>query len=122
MYDVQVASNDEKSVKLSDCSDGCASFARITSDGNVEIERHEYGRSAHDAFGSDVAYVVKADAGQRDRLNTLLRERLGGENLPNDEDLAILQLLQNGFESYFKVKEWLTNESIPFEQQFDPWA
>jgi hypothetical protein len=40
----------------------------------------------------------------------------------SQEDDLLLQLIGERFTDYYEVKQWIEDNKIPYEKEFDPWA
>ena len=46
----------------------------------------------------------------------------GQNQLALDRDELLLQLLKERFADYYAVKQWLEENKIPYQKEFDSWA
>jgi hypothetical protein len=107
------------SVRLKGILDHTGSWARILQDGRLELEFYDYGPSAQDAFGNDVAWMYRIETSQKPRLFALLAEKTG--TAVND-DQTLLDALAGNFKDAWAVKDWLKEKGVPYEEEFDSWA
>ena len=40
----------------------------------------------------------------------------------SQEDDLLLQLILERFTDYYEVRQWIEENKIPYEKEFDPWA
>ena len=40
----------------------------------------------------------------------------------SQEDELLLQLIGKRFTDYYEVEQWMEENEIPYEKEFDPWA
>ena len=100
-----------------------ASWASIEPDGGLLVELYDFSPEAHSCLGNDVAFLLHVAAADKERLLAeLLRYRAGDVPDASRSDAALLQLLREGFEDYYAVKEWFEQHAIPYRKEFDPWA
>jgi hypothetical protein len=97
-----------------------ASSATIEPHGGLVVELYDFSAEAQRWLGNDVAFFLRLDAPATD----LVRERLLGSPAPAAaaRDELLLQLMENRFEDYYAVKQWLDDEGIPYRKEFEPWA
>ena len=114
-----------KTEKLVDLKGGLkhtASSAQIKSDGSLVIELHDFSSEAEKWLGNEVAFLLKVSPGDKSKMLSCL---LGGQNQILDEsqgDDLLLQLIGERFTDYYEVKQWIEENKIPHEREFDPWA
>ncbi len=114
-----------KTEKLVDLKGGLkhtASSAQIKSDGSLVIELHDFSSEAEKWLGNEVAFLLKVSANDKSKMLSCL---LGGQNQKLDEsqeDDLLLQLIGERFTDYYEVKQWIEENKIPYEKEFDPWA
>ncbi len=114
-----------KTEKLVDLKGGLkhtTSSAQIKSDGTLIIELYDFSSEAEKWLGNEVAFLLKVSASDKSKMLSCL---LGGQNKMLDEsqeDDLLLQLILERFTDYFEVKQWIEENKIPHEKEFDPWA
>jgi hypothetical protein len=111
-----------KSVKLKGVLEGTASSAEIKSDGSLVVELYDFSDEAEKWLGNDVAFLLKVSSDDKGRLLSCL---MAGQNQmvgSLDRDELLLRLLQERFADYYAVKQWLEENRIPYQKEFDPWA
>ena len=114
-----------KTEKLVDLKGGLkhtASSAQIKSDGSLVIELHDFSSEAEKWLGNEVAFLLKVSADDKSKMLSCL---LGRQNQKLDEsqgDDLLLQLIGERFTDYYEVKQWIEDNEIPYEKEFDPWA
>ncbi len=114
-----------KTVKVVDLKGGLkhtASSAQIKSDGSLVIEVHDFSSEAEKWLGNEVAFLLKVSADDKNKmLSCLLREQ---NQMPDEsqEDDLLLKLIGERFTDYYEVKQWIEENKIPYEKEFDPWA
>src|SRR6185436_7085861 len=103
-------------------SEHTASSAQIKSDGSLIIELHDFSSEAEKWLGNEVAFLLKVSPGDKSKMLTCL---LGGQNQglnESQQDDLLLQLIGERFTDYYEVKQWIEENKIPYEKEFDPWA
>ena len=73
-------------------------------------------------MGNEVAFLLKVSPGNKSKMLSCLLE---GQNQMLDEsqeDDLLLRLIGERFTDYHEVKQWMEENKIPFEKEFDPWA
>lgn len=110
------------SVHLGNTPAGSSSSAEINRAGDLVIEFYDFGSEAQACWGNDVAFLLTVKAVDKRPL----LERLLGRPLSKWESLCLdahlLKALEVRFENYFQVRDWLTENGVPFEKSFDSWA
>jgi hypothetical protein len=95
------------------------SWARVLEDGRIELEFFDFSSTAQDCFGNDVAWMYRIDASHRPQLLALL-EKKTGTAIPDDQ--AMLDAFAAGFRDAWAVRDWLKDQDIPYDEEFDSWA
>ena len=114
-----------KTEKLVDLKGGLkhtTSSAQIKSDGSLVIELYDFSSEAEKWLGNEVAFLLKVSPGDKSKMLSCL---LAGQNQMLDEfqeDDLLLQLIGERFTDYYEVKQWIEENKIPHEKEFDPWA
>ena len=114
-----------KTEKLIDLKGGLKhtnSSAQIKSDGSLVIDLHDFSSEAEKWFGNEVAFLLKVSPSDKSKMLSCLLE---GQNQVLDEsqeDDLLLQLLKERFTDYHDVKQWMEENEIPYEKEFDSWA
>lgn len=114
--------NIEKRMKLKGVLQRTASSVEIKRDGSLVVELYDFSDAAEQWFGNDVAFMLKVSSADKNRMLSCL---MSGQNEiaeSLDRDELLLQLLKEQFADYFAVKEWLEQNEIPFQKEFDSWA
>ena len=112
-----------KTEKLVDLKGGLkhtASSAQIKSDGSLVIELHDFSSEAEKWLGNEVAFLLKVSASEKSKMLSCL---LGGQNQMLDEsqeDDLLLQQIGERFTDYYEVEQWIEENKIPYEKEFDP--
>jgi len=114
--------NIEKRVELKGVLKRTASSVAVKGDGSLVVELYDFSDSAEQWFGNDVAFLLKVSSADKSRMLSCLRSGQNGMEGSLDRDQLLLQLLKEQFDDYFAVKEWLEENKIPFEKEFDSWA
>jgi hypothetical protein len=112
----------EKFVDLKGGLKHTASSAQIKSDGSLVIELHDFSSEAEKWLGNEVAFLLKVSPSDKSKMLSCL---LGEQNQMLDEsheDDLLLQLIGERFTDYYAVKQWIDENKIPYEEEFDPWA
>jgi hypothetical protein len=111
----------EKRVKLRGVLAHTASSAAIDGDGNLVVELYDFSAEAHRWLGNDVAFLLELGPAEKDAA---LRHLSGGHDAANapDGDALLLQLVEERFDDYYAVEQWLNEQGIPFRKRFEPWA
>ena len=112
----------EKSVDLKGGLKQTASSAQIKSDGSLVIELYDFSSEAEKWLGNEVAFLLKVSPGDKGKMLSCL---LGGRDQLLDEsrkDDLLLRLIGERFTDYYDVKQWMEENRIPYEKEFDPWA
>ena len=110
----------DKRVKLRGVLAQTASSAAIADDGSLVVELYDFSDDAHTWLGNDVAFLLELDVAAKDAALVRL---LGGEP-PNGSprDALLLELIAERFDDYYAVRQWLSDQGIPFRKTFEPWA
>ena len=109
----QSESNVRLEVKLKGVLPHTSSRARILKDGHIELEYYDFSPEANDNFGNDVAWIYRIDASQKPRLYA---------GLGATDDPSLLDTFVRRFGDVKLIRDWLRNNEIPFDEEFDSWA
>lgn len=112
----------EKLINLKGGLKDTASSAQIKSDGSLVIELYDFSSEAEKWLGNEVAFLLKVSPSDKSKMLSCL---LGGQNQMFDEsqeDDLLLQLKGGRFTDYYEVEQWMEENKIPYEKEFDPWA
>ncbi|MCC6368033.1 MAG: hypothetical protein IT165_31295 [Bryobacterales bacterium] len=107
------------SVKLRSPWDKSAAWARVLTDGRLELELYDFSPEAQAHMGNDVAWMYRVSPVHMPKLYELLEKRTGSP-IVNDE--MLLQVIAETFAHAHAVRDWLRENTIPFEEEFDSWA
>jgi hypothetical protein len=111
----------EKRVKLRGVLAHTASWAIVGDDGGLVIELYDFSTEAHTWLGNDVAFLLHLSAGDKDRVLARLLLQAQATRTP-DGDALLLKLIEERFDDYYAVQQWLNEQGIPFRKEFEPWA
>ena len=111
----------EKRVELRGILEDTVSSASIGGDGSLVVRLFDCSTEAHSFFGRDVAFMLHLSAADKERVLARLLGRAQAARTP-DNDTLLLKLIEERFDDYYAVQEWLKNEGIPFRKEFDRWA
>jgi hypothetical protein len=117
-----MAENYKHQVKLATNLPGSATWARIEQDGRLVVEFYDFGEQARDCFGGDVAYLLIVAPENKSLILSKLEPAAPATSAQTDPDVRLLTLLQQRFDSYFRIQEWFQANGIPFEKVFDDMA
>jgi hypothetical protein len=113
---------ERKRVRLRGGPEDTASSVSIEPDGSIVVEFYDFSTQAQQSFGNDVAYVLTIGPSRKKALLAALLDGKDSHSGDMDRDGQILRVMEERFESYFRVKTWLEKRRIPFRTRFDPWA
>jgi hypothetical protein len=117
-----VANSEDRSkmsVKLGDNRFHTANWVRILDDGRVELELYDFSPAAEDAFGNDVAWMYRIAVADKPQLYQQLARFT---RQPVTDDPTMLAAIASRFDDVWKLRDWLTENGIPWEKEFDSWA
>jgi len=114
--------NFKHQVKLSTNLPGSATWVRIEQDGRLVVEFYDFSEQAHDCFGGDVAYLLIVAPDNKSLMLSKLEPEASASGAQTDPDARLLTLLQQRFDSYFRIEEWFQANGVPFEKVFDDMA
>jgi hypothetical protein len=63
--------------------------------------------------------MYRIDPAHKPRLYTLLSKRTGQ---PVSGDTAMLQAFAAAFRDTKQIRDWLKDNAVPYEEEFDSWA
>ena len=106
-------------VKLKGGPSDSSSSVEIKDDGSLVVEFYDFSEEAESCFGNDVAYQLIISKPEAERILSKLIDERNRAISVNDE---LLQLMEERFQSYFDVKEWLEANGITYQKIFDSWA
>jgi len=107
-----IGSAEQISTRLEGGPDGSVTWIRAVKGGRLEIEFYDYGATANDMFGNDVAFIATVDARHVEKAARVLLGREGDRTELMDE-------MKRRFASYFDVLKWLDEAGIPYSKAFD---
>jgi|SRR5215469_7194527 len=107
-----------RAIKLKGILPNTVSWVRTLKDGRIELEYYDRRVGAEDHFGGDVAWMLRISASEQLRLYELL-ERRARTAITNDR--TMLDALGDTFSDAWAVRDWLKENGIPFEEEFDSW-
>ena len=107
------------SVRIGCPWDHAAAWARIRSDGGIELELYDHSPSAEQHFGNDVAWLYRVPDAEIPRLTRALEARIGQRITDREK---ILQTFATHFDHVHAIRDWLKASGIPYEEHFDSWA
>jgi hypothetical protein len=102
-----------RTVTLKGILEGTTSWVHVYQDGRMELEYFDCSEAAQNHFGNDVAWIYRVDAADVPRV----RESL---SVANDE--AMLADMVERFGDVKKLRDFLKEKEIPFQEEFDSWA
>ena len=102
--------------------DHSASWVEIAGDGSMVIEFYDHSEQAQTAMGNDVAYLLTIAAADSDSVLYRLLDDRPTIQANADMDSLLLNLISRQFTSYFDLREWLEEQSVPFARTFNGWA
>jgi hypothetical protein len=111
----------EKRVRLRGVLAQTATWATIGDDGTLVVELYDHSDDAHRWLGNDVAFLLHLSAADKDRMLARLLLQAQTTRAP-DGDALLLRLLEERFDDYYAVQQWLNDQGIPFRKEFEPWA
>ena len=94
------------------------SWVRILEDGRIEVEYYERNAGAEDHFGGDVAWIYRISAGERSHLYERLQKHT---DAAITDDRTLVNAFVNNFKDAWALRDWLKQQRIPFEQEFESW-
>jgi hypothetical protein len=112
----------EKRVDLKGSLKSTTSSAQIKSDGSLVIELYDFSSEAEKWLGNEVAFLLKVFPRDKSKMLSCLLEGQKRMLDESQEDDLLLQLIGERFTDYYDVKQWMEENKIPYEKEFDPWA
>jgi hypothetical protein len=112
----------EHSVRLKSGLPSTATWVRLALDGTLTVEWYDYSEQAQRTFGNDVAFLLTIQPSETLKLWSLLLDAQERPATYLPEALVFLQQLQDRFDDYFAIKQWLDENSISYYKTFDSWA
>ena len=112
----------EKLVDLKGSLKHTTSSAQIKSDGSLVIELYDFSSEAEKWLGNEVAFLLKVFPCDKSKMLSCLLEGQKQMLDESQEDNLLLQLIGERFTDYYEVKQWMEENKIPYEKEFDPWA
>lgn len=76
----------------------------------LKVEYYDFSELAQQMFGNDIAHTITVSG--MDKLLSASRQT----------ESSVIAWLAENFQSYFEVKRWLEEESIPFSVEMEGWA
>ena len=109
-------------MKLKGVLERTASSVEIKGDGSLVVELYDFSDAAEQRFGNDLAFLLKVSSADKSRMLSCLMSGHDEMEGSLDRDELLLQLLKEQFADYYAVKQWLEENNIPFQKEFDSWA
>lgn len=100
--------NEEK-LKLSGGPDKTATWIWLE-DGQLKVEYYDFSQEAHTCFGNDIAWTIIVQ--DMNKLYTAV----------NKDETTLLVWMEQYFQSYFGIKQWLKENEIGFSIERENWA
>jgi len=111
-------SKSRRTVRLKGILPNTESWVRILEDGRIELEYYDRRAGAEDHSGGDVACLYRISASEELRLHELLEKHT---NTAITDDRAMLGVVAGTFGDAWAFRNWLKEERVPFEEEFDSW-
>ncbi len=94
------------------------SWVRILESGQIEVEHYERNAGAEDHFGGDVAWIYRISAAERSHLYERLQKHT---RAAITDDRTMVDAFMDNFKDAWALRDWLKQQRIPFEQEFESW-
>ena len=93
-----------------------SAWARILTDGSLELELYDFSSEAESSLGGDVAWIWTVDAPDIPQLLSHLPAQA------SDGDQALLTMLILSFADVHAIRDWIRKNQIPLREDFDSSA
>ncbi len=93
-----------------------SAWARIITDGSLELELYDFSSQAESSMGGDVAWIWTVEADDIPQLLSHLPAQAG------DGDQALLTMLILSFTDVHAIRDWIRKKQIPLREDFDSQA
>jgi hypothetical protein len=93
-----------------------SAWARILTDGSLELELYDFSSEAASSLGGDVAWIWTVDAVDIPQLLSYLPAQA------SDGDQALLTMLILSFTDVHAIRDWIRKKQIPLREAFDSQA
>lgn len=93
-----------------------AAWARVTTDGSLELELYDFSPQAEQSLGGDVAWIWTVEAKDMPQLLSLLPSQA------SDGDQGLLTMLILSFADIHAIRDWIRLKQIPLSENFDSSA
>ena len=94
------------------------SWVRILEDGRIEVEYYDRNAGAEDHFEGDVAWIYRISTAERSGLYELLQKHT---NTAITDDRTMVDAFVDTFKDAWALRDWLKQQRIPFDGEFDSW-
>ena len=93
-----------------------AAWARVITDGSLELELYDFSPQAQSSMGGDVAWIWTVEAKDMPQLLTLLPSQA------QESDEGFLTMLILSFMDVHAIRDWIRQKQIPLREDFDSSA
>jgi len=104
---------ERRSVRIGSPWTGASAWARMMTDGRLELELYDHSQEAEQSMGGDVAWIYVVEPAEIPRLLDLLGLQ---------DETALLEAFARRFPHVHAVRDWLQRQQIPYTEQFDSQA
>lgn len=108
----------ERRVKLEGVLERTSSTIEICKDGSIKVEFYDFSDDAERMMGGDVCLCILVAPLEKSRLLELLASEAKRDV---DVDGLLLSGMKARFHSYFDVKQWFDDQSIPYTRHSEPF-
>ena len=93
-----------------------AAWARVITDGSLELELYDFSPQAQSSLGGDVAWIWTVEAKDMPQLVAALPSQA------RESDEGLLTILILSFIDVHAIRDWIRQKQIPLREDFDSSA
>ena len=93
-----------------------SAWARVITDGSLELELYDFSPQAQSSMGGDVAWIWTVEAQDMPQLLSLLPSQA------REGDQGLLTMLILSFMDVHAIRDWIREQKIPLREDFDSSA
>lgn len=97
-------------VKLAGGPEKTVTWIWLDNDGHLKVEYYDFSEPAQKLLGNDIAWTITVH--EMEKLFSIV----------NQDAASIIPWMEQYFESYFGIKQWLEENEIGFSIERESWA
>lgn len=93
-----------------------SAWARVITDGSLELELYDFSSQAKSSMGGDVAWIWTVQACDMPQVLSHLPA------MASESDRGLLTVLAGSFTDVYAIRDWIREKQIPLREDFDSQA